>query len=144
MVAVSKLVEQPKDTVHVDSFRPGELAQASVAREKCPLTGLRNGESERIRRRQARILSSCDCRPRQFRWRQDFYAKSQRHQLLPKWAGEFPCVEQIGNGELEGKSKHLLQKLAPLQINENRCIRNEDGHRSSRHLMIQPGVEFAN
>lgn len=51
VVAVSKLVEQPQDTVHVDPFRLGEFAQAPVASEKCPLTGLRDCESERIRRR---------------------------------------------------------------------------------------------
>jgi hypothetical protein len=51
VVTVRKLIEQPQDAVHIDSFCLGEFAQAPVASKKCPLTGLRDCESERIRRR---------------------------------------------------------------------------------------------
>lgn len=54
--------------------------------------GFGDGKGKRVGRRKARVLASNNCRPRQFYWRQDFNAKSQRNQLFAKRACEFPCV----------------------------------------------------
>jgi hypothetical protein len=48
VIAIGKLIEQPKRTMHLDPLRQREFAQTSVASEQCPLTGFSDGEGERI------------------------------------------------------------------------------------------------
>lgn len=73
---------------------------------------------------------------------QDFDAQPQPHQLIAKLAGQLSRIEQVGHSELEGQTEHVLKELCSLEVNQHRCVGDENWHLSSRHL-VQSRVEFA-
>lgn len=81
-------------------------------------------------------------RTAQFDWRQFFYSQAKLYKSVAEFTGKLPLIKKIWYGKLERQEKHLLKQGRPFEVNQDRCIGNQNGHRSNRHL-IQSLVEFA-
>lgn len=88
------------------------------------------------------MLAINSSRTAQFDWRQFFYSQAKLYKSVAKFTGKLSGIKKIRYGKLERQEKHLLKQGRPFEVNQDRCIGNQNGHRSNRHL-IQSLVEFA-
>lgn len=77
----------------------------------------------------------------QFRSRELLNPQSKRPQPVAEFPLQFTNVKEIRYRELEWQQEHLIEKVRPFEVDEDRSIGYQDSHRSGCHL-IQSPVEF--
>ena len=80
-------------------------------------------------------------RASQFGDREFLHTQPERHQPVAEFSLQFANVEEIGHRELEGQQEHLIEKVSPLEVDDDRSVGNQDRHGSGCHL-IQSTVEL--
>lgn len=63
--------------------------------------------------------------------------------MLAQGSFEFAVKEKVRNGEFEGQPKQILQKRAPLQVDDGRGVGDKDTQGSGGPL-IEARLQFAN
>lgn len=65
-------------------------------------------------------------------------AQPERHQSGAELSLQFAEVEEIGHRELERQQEHLIEKVRPFKVDDNRSVGDQDRHRSGCHLIQSP------
>ena len=69
-------------------------------------------------------------------------AQPERHQPVSEFPFQFTDVKEIRHRELKRQQEHLIEKVRPFEVDDDRSVGNQNRHGSGRHL-IQSSIEFA-
>lgn len=83
------------------------------------------------------------CRTYHFIGCQFLHTQAQSNQLVSQGSLELAVKEKVWNDEFEGQAKYVLDKRAPLQVDDDRGVGDEDTQGSGGSL-IQARFQFAN
>ena len=142
MIAIGHLIKEPKDPMNSDLFYSGQFAQNSVAGQQRPRPRFRKGESKGIGHRELLVLAIDASRSPQFGNREFLHAQPVGNQPVSQFPLEFADVEEIGHRELERQQKHLIEKIRPFEVDDDRSVGDQNRHGSGCHL-IQSSIELA-
>ena len=128
VIAIGELIEDPEDTVHFKSHGSGQLAKPSVAGQKGPFSRLCDSKCKCVGGGQIRALPPDRRCATKLHRRQHFDAKPKCDEPISKVPGKLSNKEQVGDRKLKREAKQILKQIPSFQINQNRGVRDEDGH----------------
>ena len=135
-------VADPQQSVNYDAVGAGELAKRTVAGQQGPLPLLGEGKGETVLYRERHAVAVDLRRPHHLMRFEFLDDEAQAFQLRSKSAGKLGLEQQVGHAEIERQLKQGFQKIASLQIDDDRRIRNENGQ-TLPQLLIQTPVELS-